>query len=176
MKKQMMLLMTLLALLLGLVPAAAAQAGDGIAVEMSQETAVLVAGDWVEFTTAIRNNGSAATPPLVVHLSLAPVDTLRHVDPEDWLPTMTQHLPALAAGESAQFHWRVHALFEGHFSAFVTVLAEDGSLAPAAGAPLQIAVSPDNILPLKDVIPVAAVVPFFPLALLAFSVVKSRRQ
>ena len=176
MNKKFMLMVALLAMLLGLVPVVGAQAGDGITVAMSRETAVLVAGDWVEFTTTIRNNGSVATPPLIVHLSIAPVDILRHVDPEDWMPNMTQHLPALLSGESAQLIWRIHALFEGNFASFVTVLAEDGSLSPAVGAPLQIQVSPDNILPLKDVIPVAAVVPLFPLALLAFSVSKSRRR
>lgn len=176
MNKKTMLMITLLTLLLGLVPAVAAQAGNGVTVGLSQETAVVIAGDWVEFTSTIHNDGATATAPLVAHLSVAPIDTLRHVDPEDWLPQATQRLPALASGDSTQLNWRVHTLFEGNYAAYVTVLAEDGSMAPVADTSLRLQVAPDNILPLQDVIPMAVIIPFFPLALLSFSVTKLRRS
>lgn len=169
-------IMALGAILFGLVPVAAAQTNGRLLVTMSRETAVLMAGDWVEFTTTLRNDGAAATPPLVAHLSVTAVDTDRHVDPEDWSPQRTQFLPPLPPGESVALHWQLHALFEGEFAAFVTIVAKDGTSAPAMGTPLRVQVSPDNILPLEAVIPVAAIVPFFPLALLVFSVAKSRRR
>ena len=95
MNKKITMMITMLLVLLGLVPAVWAQAGadGGVTVVMSQETAVLTAGDWVEFTTTLRNEGTMATPPLVAHLGLAPISSTRPVDPEDWMPQRTQNLP-----------------------------------------------------------------------------------
>ncbi len=147
-----------------------------VAVAMSETGAVLVAGEWFDFTTPVRNEGATATPPLVAHLTITAVDTTRHVDPEDWSPLRTQFLPPLQPGETAQVDWQLHVLFEGQFAAFVTVLAADRSRPLVMSPALRLQVAPDDIMPLNDVIPVAAVVPLFPLALLVFGVVRSRRR
>lgn len=145
-----------------------------ITMQISQESASLTAGEWVEFSTGLRNDGATATPPLAAHLSIAAVDEGRHVDPEDWSPQRTQYLPPLQPGESVQLTWKLHALFEGVFVSFVTVASTEESFPPAMSPFLRLQVAPDQILPLKDVIPVVAMVPLFPLALLVFTVAYRR--
>lgn len=145
-----------------------------IIMQISQKSAALTAGEWVEFSTVLRNDGATATPPLAAHLSIAAVDEGRHVDPEDWSPQRTQYLPPLQPGESVQLTWKLHALFEGVFVSFITVASTEESFPPAMSPFLRLQVAPDQILPLKDVIPVVAVVPLFPLALLVFMVAYRR--
>jgi hypothetical protein len=165
--------------LLGLAPVAWAQnaSTDGaVTVEISKESATLTAGEWVAFETMLRNGGATPTPPLAAHLSIAALAKGKHVDPEDWSPQRTQYLPPLQPGASVQLRWKLHTLFEGAFASFVTVVSAEESFPPALSSPLRLQVAPDNILPLKEVIPVVAVVPFFPLALLLFMVVYTRRR
>jgi hypothetical protein len=154
--------------LFGFVSAARAQADDvgDIAVQISREETTIMAGDWVDFATMLRNDGSAATPPLAVHLSVAAVEKGHHVDPEDWSPQRTQFLPPLGPGESVTLNWRLHALFAGEFASFITVVSPTGGFVPAMSIPLRLHITPDNILPLNQVIPVVTAVPLFPLALL----------
>jgi len=147
-----------------------------VSVQMSKASAVLTAAEWVEFDTVLRNHGAAATPPLVVHLAIAALDQGRYVDPEDWSPQRTQYLPPLQPGESVRLGWRLRALAEGAFVTFVTVVPAEESFPPAVSASLRLQVTPDNILPLKDVIPVITVVPLFPLALLVFAAAYTRRM
>jgi len=147
-----------------------------VSVQISKESAALAAAEWMEFDTVLRNNGATATPPLVVHLAIAALEKGRYVDPEDWSPQRTQYLPPLQPGESVRLPWRLLALNEGAFVTFVTVVSAEESFPPAVSASLRLQVAPDDILPLKDVIPVAAVVPLFPLALLVFAVAHTRRM
>jgi hypothetical protein len=181
MKNARTLLSTLLSLILLILPSisviqAQNTSGGNVSVQISKDSAALVAGDWVEFTTLLRNDGAGATPPLVAHLNIAAVKRGRYVDPEDWSPKRTQYLPPLEPGDSHQLNWRVHALAEGEFASFVTVVSPEESFEPVVGKSLLLHVEPDNILPLSDVIPVVAVVPFFPLALLLWNTVRNRRQ
>jgi hypothetical protein len=160
-------------------PAAGARSSPSdatVSVQISKESAALAAAEWMEFDTVLRNNGATATPPLVAHLAIAALDIGRYVDPEDWSPQRTQYLPPLQPGESVKLAWRLRALIEGAFVTFVTVVSAEESFPPAVSASLRLQVAPDDILPLKDVIPVAAVVPLFPLALLVFGALYARRM
>jgi hypothetical protein len=147
-----------------------------VTVEISRESAALTAGEWVEFNTVLRNNGAIATPPMTAHLSIAALAAGKHVDPEDWSPQRTQFLSPLQPGESVQLPWRLHVLFEGAFASFVTLVSENESFAPVVSPSLRVQVAQDSILPWKDVIPVVAVVPLFPLALLVITVAYARRR
>lgn len=143
---------------------------------MDRDSASLVAGDWVEFSTVLQNDGTTATPALVAHLNIAALDKGRYVDPEDWSPERTRYVAPIAPGDSTRLAWRVHALIEGSYAAFVTVVSADRSFAPVAGSLLVIQAEPDRILPLGEVIPTASLVPVFPLALFLFSIVHRRRH
>lgn len=163
----------------GVASAARAQGSPtsgAVTVEISRESAALTAGEWVEFNTVLRNNGAIATPPMTAHLSIAALAAGKHVDPEDWSPQRTQFLSPLQPGESVQLPWRLHVLFEGAFASFVTLVSENESFAPVVSPSLRVQVAQDSILPWKDVIPVVAVVPLFPLALLVITVAYARRR
>lgn len=169
----------LLICILPLGPTASAQKAansTGVSVRISKGAAALIAAEWVAFDTVLQNKGATATPPLAVHLSIAGLDRGKHVDSEDWSPERTQYLLPLQPGESVQLDWKVHALFEGTFVTFVTVVSADDSFRPTVSASLRLEVAPDHILPLRYVVPVAAVVPVLPLALCVFTVVRARRR
>lgn len=166
-------------LLIAVVPVGWAQdapADAKVTLQITKTDGVVTAGDWLEFDAVLRNEGATVTPPLAAHLSIAALTQGKHVDPEDWSPQRTQYLSPLQPGESVQLPWRLHALLEGTFASFVTVVSEEGSFRPVVSESLRLRVAPDKILPWKDVIPVVALVPVFPLALLVFGVASARRQ
>jgi hypothetical protein len=179
-KRQLVYVILLAGLrMFGLVPVALAQnplADANVTVQINRESAALMAGDWVEFNTVLHNGGTTATPPLVVHLNIAAVKKGRHVDPEDWSPERTQYLAPIQPGDSVQLTWKLHALFEGEFATFVTIVSPEKSFLPVASSSSLVHVDPDNILPMAEVIPVVVVVPTVPLALLLFSIAHARRR
>lgn len=178
MKNLRLLILFVLVIILGTPSLAQAQSPTGnspVIVEISQDSATLMAGDWVEFSTIIRNEGSTATPPLVAHLNVAAVKRGPYVDPEDWSPRRTRYIDPMQPGETVQLDWRVHTLVKGEFASFVTVVAPESSFIPAASSSLLMQVSPDNILPMNEVVPVVAIVPLFPLGLLLFSSTRNFR-
>jgi len=70
----------------------------------------------------------------------------------------------------------VHTLFEGDFAIYVTIVSQEKSFGPVGSPTLHIHAGPDNVLPLNEVIPVAVIVPLFPLALLLFTSRSKRNQ
>ena len=154
----------------------AQEISNPVTVQISQESAALMAGDWVEFNTVLRNAGATVTPPLVAHLNIAALTPGKHVDPEDWSPQRTQYLPSLPPGETAELTWKLHVLFEGEFASFVTVVSSEKSFNSVTSSALLLQVKPDNILPMNEVVPVAVVIPLFPLGLLLFSGMYARRR
>ncbi len=149
-----------------------ADAVVGIAID--KRASALTAGNWMAFETVLRNQRPTATPPLVAHLSIAALQPGQYVDPEDWSPERSQYLPPLQPGESVKLDWQLHALFEGAFIVFVTVVAADLPSTPVTSATLRVRVAPDDVLPMDEVVPVVAVVPAFPLALLVVTVAYRR--
>ena len=175
--KRHLLILICLSLWLSLTIDVKAQTPDTpLNIQISQESATLLAGDWVEFNTILRNDNTTATPPLVAHLNIAAVEKGPYVDPEDWSPRRTQYLPPLGPGESAQLDWQVHVLVKGEFALFVTIVSPEKAFSSVVSPSLLTQVAPDNILPLDEVIPVVAVVPLFPLALLLFNSSQGWRQ
>jgi hypothetical protein len=150
--------------------------GNPLSVQINQESATMVAGDWIEFSAILRNDSATTTPPLVAHLNIAAVKEGPYVDPEDWAARRTQYLSPLGPGESAQVNWQIHALVKGEFAFFATIVSSDSAFSPVVSPSLLAQVAPDNILPLNAVIPVVAVVPLFPLALLLFGSTRRWRQ
>jgi len=161
-------LLIALIVLIGLAPATAfAQTStDAVTVTIDMDSASIVAGDWITFHTAIRNTGVSATPPLVASFNVASIRPGPHVDPEDWSPLRYQYIDAIQPGESVELEWEVHTLFEGDFAVYVTVVSQDNHFEPVGSPTLRVHAEPDNVLPLNEVIPVVAIVPLFPLALL----------
>lgn len=175
---RMMGLIGLIFGLVGVVSTVQAQnsADSGVIIQISQKSATIMAGDWVNFDTVLQNNGATATLPLTIHLSIAAVEDGHHVDPEDWSPQRTRFLPPLQPGERVHLSWQLHALFQGEFAAFLTVVSAVDGFVPTMSAPLHLHVTPDNILPMKKVVPVVTAVPFLPLGLLVFTSLYRRKQ
>jgi hypothetical protein len=159
-----------------LTPIIGAQNESGLSVQISHTTVSMMAGEWATFNTLLHNDGQSATPPLVAHLNIAAVKQGPYVDPEDWSPRRTQYLPPVQPGEMVEIIWQVHALTEGEFGAFVTIISPQASFEPVVSSTLLLQVAADNILPFNQVIPVVTVVPLFPLGLLLFSVGYARKQ
>lgn len=147
-----------------------------VSVEIDMDSASVVAGDWVDFSTEISNVGDVDTPKLVAHLNIAAAKRGPYVDPEDWSPVRTQYIDPISPGDSVRRYWEVHTLTDGDFAVFVTVVSSDESFTPDVSPTLLVHVEPNEVLPLKEVLPVAVVVPLFPLMLLFYSIVKSRRE
>ena len=158
------------------VTAFAQTSAGGVTVTMDMDSASIVAGEWITFHTLIRNTGDSATPPLVASLNVASIRPGPHVDPEDWSPLRYQYIKAIAPGDSVELEWEVHTLFEGDFAVYVTLLSQDKDFAPVGSPSLQIHAKPDNVLPLDEVLPVAAIVPLIPLALLLWTSQREKRR
>jgi len=150
---------------------------DGnVTVTIDKESTSIVAGDWVTFRTVISNTGDSGTPPLVANFNVASIHLGPHVDPEDWSPLRTQYIDTIQPGESVELSWDVHTLFEGDFAVYVTIVSQEKSFGPVGSPTLHIHAEPDNVLPLNEVIPVVAIVPLFPLALLLVTSRSKRKQ
>ena len=144
-------------------------ADGNVTVTIDKESASIVAGDWVTFHTVISNTGHDATPPLVANFNVASIHPGPHVDPEDWSPRRTQYIDTIQPGGSVDLAWDVHTLFEGEFAIYVTIVSQEKSFTPVGSPTLHIQAGPDNVLPLNEVLPVVAIIPLFPLALLFFT-------
>ena len=150
--------------------------GGNVTVTIDKDSTSLIAGDWVTFHTVISNTGDSATSPLVANFNVASIQPGRHVDPEDWSPLRTQYIDVIQPGETVELTWDVHTLFEGDFAVYVTIVSQEKSFGPVGSPTLHIHAEPDNVLPLNEVIPVAAIVPLFPLALLLLASRFKRKQ
>jgi len=124
----------------------------------------------------LRNTGTDATPPLVAHLNVASLQSGVYVDPEDWSSARTQYLDPLQPGDSMTMDWKVRALTEGDFAVYITLVTADPTFVPVTGAPLVVHTSPSNILPMRKVLPVVAVVPLVPFALVLAGIVQDLRR
>jgi len=162
-------------LVLTLIPIGAS-AQEALSISIDKSSASLVAGEWLDFQTTVANEGNIASPPLVAHFNVASLKPGKHVDPEDWSPERTQYLDPLQPGESVTLDWRVHTLFEGDFAVFVSLVSEDTAFGTVSSPALQIHAVPDDVLPMKQVIPVVVAVPLFPFGLLILTKVLGRKK
>ncbi len=71
------------------------------------------------------------------------------------------YLRPLSAGELPDTTWKANSLLGSEFAAFASVVSPERDFVPAASPPPRLHVAPDNILPITDVTPVVALIPFF---------------
>ena len=133
---------------------------------MDKTSAKITAGDWVSFHAILNNNTETTPENLVAHLNIAALIKGQYVDPEDWSTKRTQYLSAIQPGQTVKIPWKVHALIEGKFAVFVTLISDNPSFTNIVSQPLLIQVTPDKILPLNEVIPIIVLIPFLSLMLL----------
>lgn len=111
----------------GLTPAAYGQAGapSQLPLEITIDTTAQVvdSGTPVFFNTVVKNNGTEASPPLIVAMNIINLKAEGDVvDPEDWSPQRTQYLAALAPGETAESEWRINTILGGDYMVYMVLI------------------------------------------------------
>ena len=71
------------------------------------------------------------------------------------------YLRHLSAGELRDTTWKAISLLGSKFAAYASVVSPERDFVPAAIPPPRLHGAPGNILPITDVIPVVALIPFF---------------
>ncbi len=102
--------------------ARAASTDQALAITMNLAYRTVNAGDEVEFTTVVTNNGGQDSPPLNVAMNIVKTGKGEPVDPEDWSPERTQQIDVLPAGENVEQTWTVEAILEGDYMVYMTVI------------------------------------------------------
>lgn len=100
-------------------------AANELQITIDKEAVVAKNGDRVDFNTAVTNNASTASPPLIVAMNIINLSSKGDVvDPEDWSPQRTQYLEPLAPGEASTQSWVLNTILEGDYTVYVVVIPE----------------------------------------------------
>src|SRR3990172_5387681 len=85
------------------------------------------------------------------------------VDPEDWSPQRTQHVPSLAPGKSATHSWRINEILDGDFMVYLVAIpspdSRETTSQPVASSGIHLSVTPFTRLNPGGVVPYAVGVP-----------------
>jgi hypothetical protein len=170
----------LLASLLLTSPAYAFQAEQDLTITIDGSYQLVKTGDKVEFNTVVTNNGSQASPALIVAMNIINLDAAGDVvDPEDWSPQRTQYMQSLAPGESLSQAWIVNTILEGDYMVYMVLVpapaAAETTSHPVASSGIHLTVSPFTRLNPGGVLPFAIGGPILLLAITYF-VYRRRRQ
>lgn len=117
----------------GLTPTVRAQAGATpsqlpLTITIDTTASVVDSGEPVYFHTVVKNNGTEASPPLIVAMNIINLKAEGDVvDPEDWSPQRTQYLAALAAGETIENEWRLNTILGGDYMVYMVLIPTPGS-------------------------------------------------
>lgn len=150
-----------------------------LTVAIDLDASTVKAGDEVLYKTVLTNRGSGPTAPLVVAMNIINVDAAGDiVDPEDWSPQRTQHLPPLASNESAELSWEVNAILDGDYLIYIVAIPvpanTDATSQPVASSGIHLTVTPHTKINPGGVLPYAIGGPL--LLLLVIIVVYWRRN
>lgn len=121
-------------------------------------------GDKVEYNTLVTNNGSQASPPLIVAMNVINLDAKGEVvDPEDWSPQRTQYLESLAPGESVSLHWIINTILDGNYMVYMVLIprpeTQEATTQPIASTGIHLTVTPYTRLNPRGVLPYAIGIP-----------------
>jgi hypothetical protein len=165
-------------LVAGLALAAGAGAAvDGVSVTVDRARVATQLGRKFDFQTTVANDGLAPSARLIAHLNVLSLGPGVYVDPEDWSSDRVHYLGSLPAGESRTITWNIHAVNDGRFAAYVTVLPENvGDQAPTTSAVVEFDVQKRTTLNSGGILPLALGIPAILLLLtLGTRTVRGRR-
>jgi hypothetical protein len=155
---------------------ASAGAADEVAVTVDRSHVATQLGRRFTFRTTVANEGGAATTSLIAHLNVLSLQPGTYVDPEDWSGNRTRYLGTIPAGESRTITWSIHAVNDGSFAAYITVLPQAVSdEVPTTSAVVEFDVQKRTTLNSGGILPLALGIPAL-LGLLAATVHVSRRR
>jgi hypothetical protein len=137
-------------------------AADELTVSVSLTEVSALTGEKFTFTSEITNEGTVATPPLIVGLNFTSLDRDTYVDPEDWSPRRTLGVAPIEPGASATQSWTINPILEGEIAAYVVVLPDSPSLTAgslSASPAIRLHVGAQKSLNPGGVLPVVIAVP-----------------
>jgi hypothetical protein len=150
----------LVALLLLLCGAPAAQAAGGLAVAMDRTAVATKIGHKFVLHARIENRGGAAANGLVAHLNVVDLTGHTYVDPEDWSTSRTRYLQPIPVGGSAKLTWRVNAVNAGTIGIYIAVLPRSGTpVPPTTGPTVRIRIQDRKTLNSGGILPLALGIP-----------------
>jgi ABC-2 type transport system permease protein len=170
----------MLASLLLTSPAYAFQGEQDLTISIDGDYQLVKTGDTVEFNTVVTNNGSQASPALIVAMNIINLDASGDVvDPEDWSPQRTQYMQSLAPGESITQGWIVNTILEGDYMVYMVLVPGPASAEttshPVASPGIHLSVAPFTRLNPGGVLPFAIGGPIL-LLVITYLVYRRRRQ
>lgn len=104
-------------------PATASPLDDSISVSIEGSASSLVLGGDLELAITVANNGSEASPPLIVHLDITEPTSTGSVDPEDWTATLSKQVGVIDAGDTAVVDWRLQPISGGDFVIYAVAIS-----------------------------------------------------
>jgi ABC-2 type transport system permease protein len=125
---------------------------------------VVKTGDKVEYNTVVTNNGTEASPSLIVAMNIINLNAQGEVvDPEDWSPQRTQYIQSAAPGESISLHWIINTILDGNYMIYMVLISRpetaDLTSQPIASSGIHLTVTPYTSLNPGGVLPYAIGVP-----------------
>jgi uncharacterized membrane protein len=173
--RALLLAVSLVCLALLGTPSASADSIDGtIEVRLDPATTSIKLGDKIELRITVTNTGTAASPPLVVHLDVTNPRLSVSVDPEDWTSTLSKPIGSVDPGGRARVDWRIQPTSSGDFSAYAVALSP-GADNLATSNVLRIDVAHRRILDPGGILGVVLAMPALVGALLLVQLRLSRR-
>jgi hypothetical protein len=112
----------------GFVPVTRAQADATpsqlpVTITIDTTAKVVDSGTPILFNTVVKNNGTQASPPLIVAMNIINLKAEGDVvDPEDWSPQRTQYLEALGPGETVESEWRINTILGGDYMVYMVLI------------------------------------------------------
>ena len=171
--------MILVSLLLA-SPASAFQGEQDLTISIDTEYKQGKTGDKVEFNTLVTNNGTEASPPLIVAMNIINLDAAGDVvDPEDWSPQRTQYIDSLGPGESTNLGWIINTILEGNYMVYMVLIPEpagaETTSQAVASSGIHLTVAPFTRLNPRGVLPYAIGGPLL-LLVIIYLVYRRRKQ
>lgn len=153
--------------LMGFLMTKVAAADQILEISVDLDYKIVSAGDEIEFTTIVTNNGTEASPQLNIAMNIVKTGKGDPVDPEDWSPERTQEIDPLAPGESVEQSWTVDAIMEGDYIIYLTAIpipdSPETTSRPVSSSGIHLTVqpfannNPGGILPIAIGMPIALV-------------------
>ena len=153
--------------------------GD-LQISIDRDYELVKSGDVILFNTVVTNNGTEASPPVIVAMNIINLDVEGDVvDPEDWSPERTQYIELLAPDQSAELSWRVNAILDGDYIVYMVAMpkpeGQEATSLPVASSGIHLTVTPFTRLNPGGVLPYAIGGPFV-VGLSMFFLYRRRRQ
>lgn len=165
--KRYIAIISVIALLFGLLAVTTASASAEVATDQIQVTVTPAristsVGDPVDVTVTLLNGTSEPLPELATHLDVTDPRTANSVDPEDWTPTLTRLQGPLGPGEQLTESWTITPISGGDCLLYVVAVDADAGVEPATlamsnGVPVHVderrSFNPQGVLPLSIAMP-----------------------